>query len=289
MNRQFVLLGTVAAWAAAATSLEAGSTSTLAREAAEYAVRRFQRGGSKEAVEALSLRIETLALKHGDDVYQAARKVGPQACHWLEQAGEHGPAAARLLARRGEEAVWVVSKPSRLQLLARYGDDAAEVMIRHKAVAEPLVESLGRPAIQALGQIGGKNARRLAIMAEAGELAAIGRTEQLLGVVARFGNRGMEFVWKNKGALAVTAALTAFLANPQPFLEGTVDLAGIVTDNTVGPLVQGAGSAVSKAAGKTDWTIAVVALIAAGSVVLIGKSWLRQRARTGRRRERQEA
>ena len=86
--------------------------------------------------------------------------------------------------------------------------------------------------------LSGQNARRLVEMLDAGELKQIGRTDQVLGVVGKYGNRGMDFVWRNKGALAVAAGLTAFLANPEPFINGTKDLAQVVGHSVVEPLAQ---------------------------------------------------
>jgi hypothetical protein len=148
----------------------------------------------------------------------------------------------------------VVKDPDRLSLFAKHGDEAAEAMIKHKEIAQPLIRSFDAPAAKALNALDGRNARRLAIMADEGELARIGRTEQLLGVISRFGDRGMDFVWRNKGALAVAAALTAFLAEPAPFIEGTKDLAAIVGQEVARPLVQEAG-------GSANWTLLGVAAI----------------------------
>ena len=47
----------------------------------------------------------------------------------------------------------------------------------------------------------------------------------LLDVVAKYGDKAMEFIWNNKGPLTVGAALSAFLHDPEPFIQGTKDLA----------------------------------------------------------------
>ena len=87
----------------------------------------------------------------------------------------------------------------RLVLGAAHGDDAALALMRHGALAEPLVAGLDRPAARALAALAPRQARRLAILADSGELARIGRTSELLAVVARFGDRAMAFVWDHKG------------------------------------------------------------------------------------------
>jgi hypothetical protein len=277
MNR--TLTGFVLAWVVATGGAAwAGATSKLAREAAEYMLKRFERQAARDSVESMTLRIETLALKHGDEVYQAARRAGPRGLKLLEEAGEHGPQAARLMARHGDDALWVVARPSRMQLVARHGDEAAAAMVRHGEIAEPLVATFGKPAAAALSSVGSQNARRLAMMADDGSLAKIGQTSKLLAVVGRYGDRAMEFVWKHKAALAVAAGLTAFLANPQPFLDGTKDLAQVVAENAVKPLAEASGEVAVEAARNTSWTLAVIAAIVVGGAYISWRTWLKQRA-----------
>jgi hypothetical protein len=113
--------------------------------------------------------------------------------------------------------------------------------------------------------VGAQSGRRLAIMAEGGELAALGRTPEVMGVIARIGDPAMEFIWRNKGALAVGTALTAFLANPQPFIDGTTRLTGTVAEHAVRPAVVAAGNVAQEAAGLVRWSFTIlVAALAVG-------------------------
>jgi hypothetical protein len=75
-------------------------------------------------------------------------------------------------------------------------------------------------------------------MVDTGELARIGRGEALLGVVGKYGDRGMDFVYRHRKLLAGATVLTAFLANPQPYLDGTLDLAKLAAETVVKPLVE---------------------------------------------------
>ena len=72
-----------------------------------------------------------------------------------------------------------------------------------------------------------------------GELANAGRHPEVLGVVAKHGDSAVNFLWQNKGKLAGGAALTAFLLNPEPFLNGTRDIATVAGDAVVKPVVGG--------------------------------------------------
>jgi hypothetical protein len=120
----------------------------------------------------------------------------------------------------------------------QYGDEAANVLVRHPGVAEPLVERGGLQAVKALGAVDPRSGRRLAMLLD-GELANAGRHPELLGVVAKHGDPAVNFLWQHKEALAGGAALVAFLANPEPFLNGTRDIAAIAGDSVVKPVVGG--------------------------------------------------
>jgi hypothetical protein len=269
----------VALWSALAERAAANVTSKAARETAEYVIKKFSRDVGEQGVETLAVRIEKLAAAHGDDAIQAVRKVGPKALQLADDAGQQGALAVRLLARHGDEAAqYVVGRPKAMALVARYGDDTAEVLIKHKEIAEPVVEKLGESAVRALKNVDPQNGRRIAMMLEGGDLAKIGRTNELLDVVGKFGNRGMDFVWRNKGTLAVSTALVAFLADPAPFIDGARDLTKVVAENTVGALAQAPVELAKEAAKKTDWTRVTVIGIGAILVLSLARTWFQHRA-----------
>ncbi|MFM7318336.1 MAG: hypothetical protein ACKO5E_15440, partial [bacterium] len=63
--------------------------------------------------------------------------------------------------------------------------------------------------------------------------------------IARYGDPAMDFIWRNKGPLAVGTTLTAFLAEPKAFIEGSASLAGTVGSSLVQPVVQESAKAFS--------------------------------------------
>ena len=67
----------------------------------------------------------------------------------------------------------------------------------------------------------------------------------------------MDFIWKNKGALAVGATLTAFLNNPEPFINGGRD----IVVETIAPI----GAAVAR---RTNWTPVLIVGVLAAAVLL---------------------
>ena len=102
-------------------------------------------------------------------MFAAVRRVGPKAPTLADEAGEQAPKVLWLLSRHGDDAaVWVLKRPKGMSLLSRFGDDAAEVLVKHKGLAEPVLEEFGGPAIKALGSIGPQGGRRLAMMAKGG-------------------------------------------------------------------------------------------------------------------------
>lgn len=254
---------------------DASVTAKAVKEAAEYVLGKFGKETAQDGLETLSRKIESLAVRHGDDALTAVTKVGPRTFRIVEEAGEHGPQAIKLLARHGDDAVWVVAKKQRLAIFVKYGDDAAEAMMKQGEIAEPLLETFGKPAASALKAIDPQNGRRLAMMANEGELARIGKTDEVLGVVGKYGDRAMDFIWKNKGSLTVAAALTAFLANPEPFLDGTKDFVKYIGE----PLAAVPGQIATEAAKSVNWTWTLSLLGCVIGALIAFKMWLRNRNR----------
>jgi hypothetical protein len=72
-----------------------------------------------------------------------------------------------------------------------------------------------------------------------GELANAAHHPALLEVVAKHGDTAVNFLWQNKATLAGGAALAAFLHDPEPFLNGTRDIANVLGENVVKPVTGG--------------------------------------------------
>lgn len=249
---------------------QAGVRSELVEETTEFVLRKFGKEAAKEGTQTLARRIEKVAARHGDDALNAVRRTGPGGLKALEEAGEYGDDVVKLLVRHGDEALWVTAKPGRLALFARYGDDAAEAMLRHQQLAASLMEQFGGPAARAVKGLSGQNARRLAMLAESGELRQIGRHAELLDVIGHYGDRGMEFVWKHKGALALTTVAAAFLADPEPFIDGARDITKVGVENIGKPLVDVPGKVAQEAARGVNWNLVWLTGCAAAALYAMG-------------------
>jgi predicted Fe-Mo cluster-binding NifX family protein len=287
VNRRLGALIAVLLGLAGAGHVRADARTKAAQEAAEYVLQRFGRQAVREGAESLARKIETYSVRHGDDFIKAIRQVGPRAFHLVEEAGVHGEQAVRVLARHGEAgAVWVVSRPKAMQMYVKHGEEAAAALVKHTGIAEPVIEQFGQPAVKFLQAANVQNGRRLAMMLEGGELAKIGRSRELLEVIGSYGDRAMTFVWEHKGALATTAGLTAFLANPDSFISGARDIAQIVGENVIKPVAQMPGAVATEIARGTNWTLLFLAAGATGFLCVAAKSGLLNRllARTQARR-----
>ena len=219
-----------------ASAANAQLKAKAAREAAEALIERFgSRAG--RSVPVLTGRIEGLVAKHGDEALLAVKKGGPSACGLIDAAGPDGAKAVRVLVAHGEQgASRVLSRPAAMKQYLQHGDQAASVLVRHPGVAEPLIERGRAQAVRALGAVTPQNGRRLAMLME-GELSQAARHPELLGVVAKHGDGEVEYLFRNKAVLAGGAALTAFLAEPEAFLDGTLtEFAG---EAVVKPVVGG--------------------------------------------------
>ena len=275
MAKQVILLAVVVAAAGAASPAYAVPAKAV-QEAVEYVSKKFAAEVGQESAETLAAKMTNLAARHGDEALAAFRKVGPRTFRVAEEAGEHAGAAVKLMAKHGDEALWVLGDSQRMALLARYGDEAAEAMIRHKGVATSLIEQFHEPAAKALSALDGQNARRLAMLADEGTLAKVGRTDTLMAVIEKHGNRAADFIWRNKGSLTVAAALTAFLNDPQPFIDGTRDLASVAAQ----PLADAVKETARESARRINWTaVWITGLVIVGLLLVVRARRARHEAR----------
>src|SRR5205807_2289416 len=93
------------------------------------------------------------------------------------------------------------------------------------------------------------------------------------------GDPAMNFIWRNKGALAVGTTLTAFLASPEPFLNAAQGITQAVAEVPLTVAKEGT----KEVARRTNWTLVFLAAIA-GALTLLWY-WLRSAAPWTRRKQ----
>ncbi len=237
----------------------AQSKGAAVREAVEFVLRKFSKEATDEGAEIVTRKIESIGAKYGDQGLEALKKVGPRAAQLIDDAGTDGVQAARMLAKFGDEAAWVVGNSTRRGLVAKFGDEVGAALIKHGEIAEPLLASGGKAAGEALLAVSTQNGRRLAMIASDAPTASLAKNPEVLNVIGRYGDDAMNFIWKNKGVLAGGAVLTAFLADPKPFIDGTTKLADTAITQVAKPVAVKIGES-------TNWTTVILSVL--GIVIL---------------------
>jgi hypothetical protein len=115
------------------------------------------------------------------------------------------------------------------------------------------------------------------MMSEDGQLARIGKTPELLDVIAKNGDRAMDFVWRNKKSLSMAVGLRSFLRDPHSFLNGSSDITIVAAENPRKEMAESPCQVAYMAGRDVDWSVVVTvsALIAALSAA--GGMWLKRR------------
>jgi hypothetical protein len=212
----------------------AGPAGSAVRETAEFILTKFGKGAAGQTVDEVTDAAAKIVAKHGDEALPFLRNSGHTGFTALKGAGENAPDVIKLYARKGSEAIWVVSEPKKLAIFIKHGDSAADALLRHPGIADTLIGVYGDDAVGALNNVSRQNAQRLGMVAADGLLAAAPRSKELLVVIRQIGDEAMEFIWKNKSSLALASVLGTFLADPQTYISGAKEL---IASPVVEPIV----------------------------------------------------
>ena len=212
-----------------------GTTGTSLKETAEFIMSKFGKGTAGQTVEEITVATTKAVTRYGDDALPLVRKLGHTGFTALEAAGDKASDVIKLYARKGDEAIWIISEPKKLAIFVKHGDSAADALLKHPSIADNLISQYGDDAVGALNKLSRQSAQRLAIVSDDGLLTTTSRSSELLQVVRRYGDEAMDFIWKNKGSLAVASVLATFLADPQTYISGTKEL---IVDPIVSPIVK---------------------------------------------------
>jgi hypothetical protein len=245
----------------------AGVATSAARETAEYVLQKFGRGAAGQTVEEVADTTARAITRHGDDVVPLVRHAGHRGFAALEQAGVQAPDVVRLFARKGDEAVWLISEPGKLRLFLKHGDSAADALIKHPGIADDLIGRFGDEAVGAMNGVSKRGAQRMAIAAEEGVFTATRRSPELLPVVRRYGDEAMDFIWRNKGALTVATVLGTFLIDPEAYISGAKQL---IVDPVLEPIAQ-----------STNWTWILAGVLMVMFLPTIARQVRRMRTELG--------
>ena len=77
--------------------------------------------------------------------------------------------------------------------------------------------------------------------------------KRVMEVVGKYGDKAATYIWQNiRDTLAVSATLAAFLANPEPFINGTKQLDETVAKDVVTPVPRQSSAGGAKVADSGD-------------------------------------
>lgn len=237
-------------------------------EAVEYAMGHF---GYKGVSGPLVQKAETLVAKYGDDVLTVTKKMGPEALETMEKLGPDAAKYIKLVMKNDKESIYIISSPKRLRIYINHGDDAITAMNKYKGILEEGIEKFGAPMAKASLNLEKSGAIQLSKMVKSGELEKIGRTRELLDVIGKYGQKAMDFIWKNKGSLMVGSTLVAFLNDPKPFIDGVVPI--------VAPISTELGKTPQIVASSINWTLVVLSGMGCFATMWFYKQWVRGRKR----------
>ena len=222
-----------------------GSAAT--REASEFIIAKFGKGAAGNSIDEVSQATIRAVEAHGEEALGFLRAAGHSGFVALTEAGELSPELIKFFARKGDDAIWVISDPKKLSIFLKHGDSGAEALLKHPGIADNLIERFGEDAVTALNSISRQNAQRLSIMEREGVLTATPQSAELLTVIRRYGDEAMDFIWKNKGSLTVATILASFIKDPQAYMSGFKDL---VVDPIVVPIVS-----------NTNWSLIIAGIL----------------------------
>lgn len=205
---------------------------------------------------ALGERALKLQAKHGEEASKLMIKAGPSAVRALERAGDKAPEIIRLYNKMGKGALSLAENKRGLTLIMDLGDDVAPVIAKHSDKATDLITVYGRRAIEPLKQVNRQDAVKLALLHKDKVLTTDPDRIKLLDICGKYGKRGVDFIYDNKGKLLVAATLATFVADPEPYINGAKELASTAITQAVAPVAL-------EASKKIKWNLWIGVSIAA--------------------------
>lgn len=119
--------------------------------------------------------------------------------------------------------------------------------------------------VATLGMVGCREHGDLADMMDEADATADnvpGHSTRLFTVIKNVGDEAADFVWRNKGALAIAGTLIAFVNDPEPFITGARELGSETIERIVAPIAQ---RATSQFPWRSVWLLGLIGTVLAGA------------------------
>ena len=243
-----------------------GATSRLFRETGELIIERFGKGVAGRSAREVSETVARYSIKYGDDAVLFLRRTGHAGVRALEQAGDDSPKLLKLFAKNADEAVWLASRKENLNIFLKYGEGAGRAMYQHPGIAGKLIERYSDDAVGALNRVSRQGAQRMGMLDCDGVFSSTPQSGRLLKVIAKYGDRGLDFIWKHKGVLTGGVLLAAFIHNPKPYIDGTKELVG---EGVIKPTMENIGKPI---ANSVNWTLILILILSLSFMPYIASS-----------------
>lgn len=232
----------------------------LAREIAGELAEQTGRKASREFIETTSVQLEKIASKCGNEALDVIEKNGLAAFRVFQAAGDDaGPYLVNAIRAYGDDAIRIAQTTAGRTVLRSGSETAIRAVARHTDATIPLIRQYGDNCARALTQISPANGRRLIQMVDEESLKS-GDFQSLMGTIEKYGDKAMDFIWRHRKVLTSATLLTAFVNDPEPYLNGIKQLAEVAAS----PMKQ----FFKEAAESINWNLWV------GIVILMGGLWL---------------
>ena len=195
-----------------------------ARELAEELAEQAGKRAGREFVETATVQLSRIAGKCGAESLDVIQKHGLVAYRVFLKAGDDaGPYLTRAIRVHGDEALRIAQTSAGRAMLREGSDAAIRVVARHGDAAIPLLRRYGDDGVRAFERLSPANGRRLIQLSEENMLKAES-IQALMRPLRDHGDRAMQFIWKHKKVFVSIAVVAAFVADPEPYLNGVKHL-----------------------------------------------------------------
>ena len=243
------------------------------REAAEQVGRRASTRTLTRLTAESPEAVARLTARYGDNGLRVVSQHGRPAMRaLLEASDDAGPVVLRMIQRHGDDAVRMAQSPAGRRILATESDTMMRAMFKTRDLGYPVLRQHGTRGARAIDALSPAQSRQLIRLHREGRFTAA-QFDELCSVIARYGDAAMRFIWKHKGALTVGTVLTAFLKDPEPFIGGAKDVAGLATEQT-GELAQTVASSFME---QINWNLWVGVLVIFLGVRRAWRKWREKR------------